>query len=97
MDKNTATKYDALLSVLCKSPNSSWHISHIAKEAEKVGFLTSNELQTAISVFMEDDFLDFIRHPNAPEHNFQIYTITNKGIKFISHEGGYSVNLDESF
>lgn len=90
MDKNSAKLYDALLTVICKNPDASLHISRIAKEAQAIGFNNYMEVKNAIATFLEDGFIDFIRHPNIPEHDFGIYTATNKGIKFINHEGGYA-------
>jgi hypothetical protein len=90
MDKSTSKRYDALLREIAKMPNGTWHISHISKSAQSVGFTTSIQIETAITLFQEDGFIDFIKHPNAPEHNFGIYNITGKGVKFITFEGGYT-------
>lgn len=90
MDKLTAKCYDALLKNLAKMPDNGWHISHIVKNAELVGFDNISQIKLAITLFKADGLIDFIKHPNAPEHDFGIYHITGKGVKFITFEGGYT-------
>ncbi|WP_124019482.1 hypothetical protein [Flavobacterium laiguense] len=90
MDKPTAKLYDSLLKEIAKTPNSPWHVSQIFKNAELVGFTTAIQIETAITLFQEDGLIDFIKHPKSPEHNFGIYSITGKGVKFITFEGGYT-------
>jgi hypothetical protein len=90
MDKITAKQYDSLLREIAKLSNKAWDISLFSKSAQSVGFSDDMQIETAITLFEEDGFIDFIKHPNAPNHNFGIYNMTGKGLKFITFEGGYT-------
>ena len=90
MDKTTAKLYDSLLRKISKLPNNAWHITNVYKSAQSVGFTSDIQIETAITLFQEDGLIDFIKHPNAPNHNFDIYNVTGKGVKFITFEGGYT-------
>lgn len=89
MDKNTAKLYDALLTELSSLKSSAFGKKDIDHIALKLGFKTYENISTVIIILLEDGLIDFIRHPNAPQHNFDIYTLTGKGTKFIKFEGGY--------
>ena len=56
MDKTTASRYDFLLSEICKLPNNSWHISHIYKSSFRLGF-SKDDADKAVSTFLNDGFL----------------------------------------
>lgn len=90
MDKVTAILYDKLLREIAKKANNGWHTSHISIQAQELGFHSENQVNSAINLFQEDGLIDFIKHPSVPQHNFGIYGITGKGLKFINYEGGYT-------
>lgn len=90
MNKSTAKQYDALLQGIMGLPNKAWHISHINQVAKSAGFTTQIALDTAISTFLTDSHIAIVEHSGAPTHNFNIYHLTGKGLKFITFEGGYT-------
>lgn len=76
MNKETAKLYDEYLLEIIQTPN----------RAFTSEMFPDQFIQTALA----DGFIEAFKHPNAPEHNFGVYTITPTGVKFIVHEGGYT-------
>lgn len=86
MDVKSATLFDALLSFMAKTPKSAVTSEHIRQALPNLYAVWSNFTQSALA----DGYIDFVKHPGAPTHNFGIYMITPKGSKFILHDGGYT-------
>lgn len=89
MDKKCARNYDMLLRQLAARPHVAFNIEMLWPTAQGCG-MARNELLAAVATFKADELLKNIRHPNVPDVDFGIFHISNKGIKFITTQGGYT-------
>lgn len=85
MNKQEAKLADIILNHFAN--NQSANIS--VRELNHLFAITPENAQRFINLFLSDVYIEPLRHPGIPEHDFGVYFITNKGVKFIAFDEGY--------
>lgn len=96
MEKQTAIKYDALLRVFADGKGQDYKPDNLKSMVTKVAF-SDNEINTAIAVLRNDKLIKPTYHLEAPGFEMGRFSITEKGIKFLEIQGGYTKNRWSDF
>lgn len=91
MKKSTAKNLDSLLGIILKSNGEAFRAETL-KIASKHLNITDEDLLTAIATFRTDGFVTPIFHPELPNYDMGVFDISEKGIKFLKIQGGYTKN-----
>lgn len=92
MNKITAKNADRFLLFISKNIglNHAFDASLVSKFLTTETSISKDEIASIFALLLKDGFIDFIRHPNAPTHNFGVYNLTLSGHRFIKFDGGYT-------